>query len=57
MRTVPLRGRCVRCRCAADAYGAAARQMRTVPLRGMCGRLVRIFAIDLVQELVRTGRA
>jgi hypothetical protein len=26
------------------------------PVRGMCGRLVRIFAIDLVQEPVRTGR-
>ena len=24
---------------------------------GICGRLVRVFAIDLVPELVRTGRA
>jgi hypothetical protein len=26
-------------------------------IRGMCGRLVRVFAIDLNPELVRTGRA
>ena len=25
--------------------------------RGVCGRRVRVFAIDLVPELVRTGRA
>jgi hypothetical protein len=24
---------------------------------GMCGRLVKVFAIDLVPQLVRTGRA
>jgi hypothetical protein len=29
----------------------------TDPIRGMCGRRVRGFAIDLIPELVRTGRA
>ncbi len=33
------------------------RRSGTMPECGMCGRLVRVFAIDLVPELVRTGRA
>ena len=36
-------------------YGASAR--RSYDYRGMCGRRLRVFAIDLVPELVCTGRA
>jgi hypothetical protein len=38
-------------------YGASARGRRSYDYRGMCGRRVRVFAIDLVPDLVRTGRA